>query len=429
MKAWFNQWPRAVWLILALSLLYRLILVHRGGQMFYPDEWRYYQSVQLLDHVRQGELKEGLSGTFEHPAHIGFTFFSLIPASLQGVLRVTLGIKPEECWWLAASYFALCSTGVLAVVYGLARRMGAEANEALLALLLAAGSASLARYCRHLLPYDASLLLGLLSLYVGLGQGSGWRRSFVSGLLAGGCFLVYNGYWPLAGIVLAVHTLRTPFVLRVAVARASWAFTGLILPLIVLVALAKMSGVDLIDAMSTHSGSLIGGSTAEGWWISWAYLWHSEHAVFALALYLQQILGAHVLHQWPVFGRLVRPLIPFLALAAAVGWSRLRNPAWGRLLLPAAAALALANTALPLRELFPSDWFPAFKAKYPGQLRAMGSNLGPIEDHLEAEFKNPAARYVFLNYRLLKPIEGLIPPPEGKILWRRLHPAQYPYNH
>ena len=447
--------PRPVWLVLGLALVYRLVLIFLGGQMFYPDEWRYYQSVELLNRTLHGELRPALKDIFDHAAHCGFVLVGLIPATVQGVLRVGIGLKPEEAWWIPAAFFAVCSTGVLALVYALARRTGADAREAMLALLFAAASTSLARYCRHLFPSDAALLLCLASLWVGLGGRTSLFRSLSAGLLASAGFLVYNGYWPLAGCVLVLHVLAPPFAWAVAVRRAAAAATGLLLPVILMVGISSWAGADFLGALVEHSGSLIGGHIGEAWTIAGLYLWSSEPVLLIVQLvglvllvgsisrsdsraraglwlgalvflYGQQVVGAHVLHQWPVFGRLVRMLIPFLCLAAAWGWCRLPER-----VSPARVALALVAAGgllVPLRETFPGEWLPGFKRQYTGQLRVMNNNAGPIGEHIEPELLNPDARYVFVNYRILKPIEGLVPVPAGKILWQRRNPSQFPYN-
>jgi hypothetical protein len=459
-KGLLARWPREVWWVLGAGLAYRLGLVAAGGQMFYPDEWRYYQSVELLHRLLHEQARGGVSAVLEQGAHVGYVLLGLLPAALQGLPRLALGWSPEQTWFIPAALGAVVSASVPAWIYALARRMGAASREAMLALLLCALSVTLARYCRHLLPYDLALTLALAATWVGLAPETSPIRSAGAGGLAAVAFLTYNGYWPMAGLALVLHVLAVLPRGREALRRALWALVGLLTPVVLLTLAGRAVGADFLFALLVHSGSLIGGHLGEAWTIPGRYLWASEPALLAvwgiglalaaraaldptrrrrgllwggalLFLYGQMVLGAHLLGQWPVFGRLARMLVPFLCLAAALGWAHVgpAKPALRRLAGLAFALAVLPSLANPWRETFPSDWLPRFKRAYPGELRVMNTNLGPMEEHIEPELLHPHARYVFVNYRILKPIEGRRPRPAGRVLWQRPHPAQFSYNH
>lgn len=387
--------PKAgLWLILVVSLGLRVWLAAGGGQGYWPDEnIRYGESRAAAYHLLHGEwagLKHELLG---HADHLLFRWVAL-PAAILDEWQGTNAFR-------AACYFSLFSTAVIALVWGLVKRAGGGEREALLAALLAACAGSLFFYARHFFPYDAALMLLLAGLWVGLGGTAVWR-CVAAGLLAGAGFLTYNGYWLLAVVVAVLVVLRpgTGWV-RLA-GRAALTGAGLVGCIAGMVVLARSAGHDLVHTWRANAGTITQGDFRQGWRVVVEYLWFTEGP---LALAWGVAVGAAVwlgwrtrdsallrwlgaglllvaglvvlsdwLHKFVVYGRLVRPLVPFLCLLTArvvlLGEARARWSGWtGRIITLLAVGCAVWNFSTPLRQVFPAEFLAEARAEAMHELR------------------------------------------------------------
>ncbi|MFO1528189.1 MAG: hypothetical protein U1F77_00320 [Kiritimatiellia bacterium] len=413
LRAWClrNRLPLAV---VAGCWLLRLALIALGGQFCWPDEWRYYRGVEWLNRMLHGEFREPLRENLGQAGHVGFILASLLPAAAQGVVRAVTGLHPEDTLALPAAWYALFSAAIPGLVYALMLRSGGDRREAALAMLFAASSTALLHYSRHLFPYDLSMFLWLLALWLGLGPRPSPRTSYACGLLGGAAFTVYNGYWLGAGLALAVHVLWRPGSAAGAARRALAAFAGLVtLPLLIALA-GRLAGVSYLDALQTHSGSLIGGRYEEGAVVTWLYLWNNE-ALFlplwaagallalrvprarmwvglAFGVYAVHVLFSLGLHKFVVFGRLARQII----LSASPPRDGAGVPAPGR--GPAVALLALmaVQTAVNWRpvftQTFPDDFFHAAEARVGRANLQVGLTVAGPDVRDEPDLLCPALR-------------------------------------
>jgi hypothetical protein len=419
--------------VLLVSAALRVVLALRGGQYYWPDEDRYRISHQLLSALRAGGWSAAAQGLASSPEHLGFKLLGLVPAALEQ------GLGPDPR--LPALWFGACSVLALWLVWRIALAAGAPETEAFLAALLLALSSSFLYYSRHLLPYDAGMALGLLAIRAALGRSSD-ARCALCGLAAAAAFLTYNGYWTLAGLALLLRVLRPWEGPALAARRAGAAALGFALPLLALATAAAAAGGDLIGAFHRFSGTIQQGEFSEGWSLPFAYLWHAEGLLLgilgggaalalwprpggtlprrarlwlfcAAALYAALALGSVALERFVVYGRLARPLLPFLCLLAAPGLERLRlSSRIGPRLVGVACAAAIVAAALnfrqPLAQEFPRD--------FARQARRASAPPGAAWMLLYAQHLYPEARAVEL--------------PPHEVVLRAPHPLQYlPYQY
>ncbi|HEX8355086.1 MAG TPA: hypothetical protein VF611_19435, partial [Pyrinomonadaceae bacterium] len=239
--------------------------------------------MQLLYLLRRGELSAFYASVVGHVDHPLYPLAGLAPAAAQRLYAHLLGYESSSAtmlrtMWVAASVFALASAANVLLIYMLALKASGHRWEALGAAFLAACSNSLFYHSARFLPYDVSLALALSALLLGLGAPSA-RRSFACGSLAALSVLTYTGYWFLAPVVLGAHTFGKGWLRRGAAAAAGFA-----LPVVLLVGLGQYhTGGSYLRDLGSFASQVTQGEFKEGWFIPFAYLWHSEH-LFVLLL-------------------------------------------------------------------------------------------------------------------------------------------------
>ena len=426
-----TAYRRLLYLLLALSLLLRVVLVLSGGQHYWPDELRYDRSREGAEALRNGD-GDAARLALAHPDHFLFFILGLIPAALESVIGQDDRIP--------ALFFSLFSVAGIALLYRLVRELGEGEATALLAAFLMAASATQFYYSRHLLPYDASLAFGIGALAVGARPTSTARHSLLCGSLSAATLWTYNGYFLLAGSALVIHALLSP-AWRVAVRRLLISTGAFAFPFAAIAAAGALEGRNFLGAWADFSQTVTQGSFAEGGRLPFAYLWHAEHfftvlwaAAFAFAvvrlargdrskmllvgvvgvllIYGGLVVGSVVLQKFVVYGRQVRQLVPFACVLSALAGQRLldRAPHRRRLALIAVAvvvAQAAWNFQRPLTQLFPTEFRRmAEKIPNPG---------GTPRRLLFAEHIYPAPE---------------LPPADGVVLLARPHPLQFlPYQY
>ena len=456
--AWTRH--RALILLLAFASILRLALVVQGGQLYWPDERLYTQVLDIFDLNQSswfGVIK-ALAGTQDH---LGFALISAAPAALQFALGHALSRSGNGLMILPGTLLSQISVLSIALVYAIARRAGRDRVEALIAAALMASATTMFYYARHLLPYDSSMALALLALWCGLGVSR--RDSLLCGAAASAALITYNGYWLLVGVVLLAHILqegRTS--MKSACTRAVFAGTGFLLVPLAIMAVELATGAPLlVSGMRRLAGTVTDGYAPEGFSVTWAYLWHAEHAlllmwvaaalfvvfdrgewnsrrrhtatVWILAvvfLYLGLAFSSALLHVFVVMGRQSRQLVPFFCLAAAAVIAELveRRRLEGWILAACVAALVLQagwNFRQPLQQRFPRDVISEITAKY-GPIDHDSSLEGPplTNDHVESRWVLLNAQHLY-HPRAPKPL-----PPRIIEVLRFPHPLQFlPYQY
>lgn len=432
---------RVIWLLLGVALVVRAVLVWRGGQFFWPDESRYGASQEAVGLAADGNLRAGLALVVGGGDHPGFKLLGMIPALVARVTGVT---DPR----LPAAFFALLSWLALWLLWGVVRRLGAAPREQAWIMGVAATTSCLAIYCRHLLPYDAALMLVLAAWYVGSSGRAGLGASGLAGLLAGCAVTVYLGYWLLAGVVLFLLGCSHVESFGRRVARWGAAGFGAVVAVAAIWAVDQWGNGTMLANMRRFSGTITQGDFGLGYRLVWEYFWHAEGALLVLWIvatgwltrhlwrerrggrsgsrlgwlalaglgltYAGLVLPSDVGHIFVVYGRTARELAPFFCVIAGLALARWANGdgrrAWG---LAAALAVSFACQLMPLGQLdFPLE----FRRRADARLREVAPPVpGRTYDRL-----------VNVEQYLFEP-ERLNEEPEATLLAAR-HPYEYaPY--
>jgi hypothetical protein len=442
--------------IVAVAIALRLILAASGGQLYSGDEQVHFSpALKAATALGEGRWSDAVDELVRQEHHMGFRIPSAAVAVLARAVAPTV-------FWLNAFFLSFASIAVIVLVYALARRTGADRDEATVAMLFAATATTLTYFARPLMPYDTGLALDLLALWLALHAG-GVARAMAVGAVAMLGFLTYYAYLAVAALAVIVHLLAAPH------GRAR-RLIGLALGGLAVFACFELAtvtwGAHLDWVLPFHvmlwrflhgAPESWGSSYAEGWWVPWAYLWHVEHAVLvvwlgltivgvalgasrartwgtlALMLYAWMALHSSVLGQSVVVGRFVRQTVPFLCLGAAAGFAaehhRLvlaRGRAWTRMAIVASAALYFAVVARNLT--------PVLTQRFPADVAARWRNahqpLANVQTLIGPTGTEGSGRWVAYNVRIGGfpwPVTGVRDDPiPGCIVEALPHPLAWP---
>lgn len=450
-----SGWRWLAFLLVACALL-RFELVRGGGLQFFWDEWRYYRGLNLYQALRTGDLAAARA-VLADPAHFAFTPVSAGLVALQHLLAQATPwadwSRPENILAsrpLAVGLLALFSVLNVALVYAIARRSTDNIAIARWAALLMAGANTSFYHARHFLPYDLALASALAAIVTG----AGGRRSLGTGLLAGACYHLYNGYWYLLPVLFLLHgwDVTAPPDGRL---RRLARFTGgaaLALAVPVMIGLVAHGGV-FLRGMISFSQSVNQGYFREGWSLPWEYLWHSETgfglavaAAIAFALLIARrhpqasdrtvylwlgalalaygllVLFSVGLEKFVVCGRMVKPFVPLLCLAGGWAAARLVQRRATLLAMTAAGALAACNLAPHFFRLFPGEVETQILREVGNPKRAL-SVRGSIYLRMSVPVTRP--ELVLVNFQMLYPVREEAGFPAGQALLRLEHPLTY----
>jgi hypothetical protein len=396
----------------------------------------------------QGQLGEALRQFTFSPEHLGFKVVGIIPALAEPIVGPNL--------ILPAIFYSFFSVLSLYLIYLLSRRSQASSHESLYALFLAASCLSLLYYSRHLFPYDMAMSFGLLALYVALARNQTAQTSLLCGGLSFLCFITYNGYWPLAGFAMLTNILMNSEHISKIVGKALFVGLGFILPLVLLIAIMRWSGTDMVSAYRLFATTITQGSFQEGWSVPFEYFWHTEHAVFlilgvfslfailsqfkdsrpdtklwaagSLFIYLCLVISS-MLQYFVVNARLARQLIPFLVLLAAQGMILVENRlAHGRKIAKLILAVVVIQTAWNF-----SDWY---RLSYPREFAAEAQAKFPEFEFSPKRLAFGAPVICQHNGYVIENAKFYVFPPEsipqvkGQLLLSAPHPANFlPYQY
>jgi hypothetical protein len=340
--------------ILLISLILRWILILRGGQYYIADETHYEVSRDAARLLIQGQVGDALRQFTLSPEHLAFKVVGLIPALIEHIVGPSLV--------LPAMFFSLFSILNLYLIFLLSVHSQGSQKESLYALFFAACCLSLLYYSRHLFPYDMAMSFGLLALYVALTRPQSIKTSLLCGSLAFLCFITYNGYWTLAIFVMFANILMNSENITALLKRAACTAAGFIAPLSLLFLAMFAVGTNMMSAYRLFATSITQGAFEEGWSLPFAYFWHTEHtgilifvvlcvlAIIRLTkdreqvtmlwvagvffIYTCLVIPSVLLHDFVVYGRLARQMLPFLILLSATGLSQIEHLRLSRANLP-----------------------------------------------------------------------------------------------
>jgi hypothetical protein len=444
--------PRHIWSVagvLLVSLILRWILIFRGGQYYISDETRYEVSRNAAKFLLQGHFGEALKQFTFSPEHLGFKVIGVIPALMEHMVGTSL-VFP-------AIFFSLFSVLNLYLIFLLSQRIHASSNESLYTLLIASSCLSLLYYSRHLFPYDMAMSFGLLALYVALARNQTVKTSFACGCLSFLCFIIYNGYWSLAGFVMLANILINSEKITEVLQKTIFTSIGFITPFALLVIAMLQSGTNMISAYRLFATSITQGSFEEGWSLPFEYFWHTEHTIILilgalsitavlsqfnhprqdmklwlggiLLIYLCLLIPSVILRYFVVYGRLARQIIPFLALLSAQGLAQIENRVTSGhkitiVFLVIILIQAAWNFAYPYHLSYPREFVAEAQVRFPkfefsSKRLAFGA---PVLCQNNGYIMESAKYYV------TPPTN--IPQVEGQLLMSALHPENFlPYQY
>lgn len=448
--------------LLAAAVLMRAALIAAGVQDT-PDDVRYLRALSFYNTRDFGAF-------LSYYDHLGFTLISLVPAALQRNIALATGQSINQWFSIPAAVLSLSSVACIGLLYGIARRAGAKAKEALCVALLALLTSSLFYWTPYTLPYDVSMATALWALFLSMGRRMRPARLFWIGLLIGFALLTYSAHWILCGVVLVVASLWPLFKGRQSLAhlfrRAACIGGGFAAPFAVLFLLTSGR---YLTGMLQFSETVTQGAFQEGWSLPFEVFYHAEHGLLliwgiglAAALgalfrhrsprarriilwgsalifvYALLVLGSVVFERFVVYGRTARQMIPFILLVVGAGWAALPgllrslplHPTASRLpqaLLIAAALLALPNLIRPFALDAPRD--AGLRALATAGDAPIGVDFTVTGSYADAQtFSPPNARYTLFNAATIAFVTGTKPLPEGSIIFRMTHPLQFEPN-
>jgi hypothetical protein len=446
--------------ILIISFVLRVVLAAQGGQYFFGDEVRYDRGVQLYLAILNGHATI-IGNILGKPEHALFVWLGAAMTAGQHLLAQLTPYgdwsKPENTGftiWLGACLLAQFSTLNIYLVYHIARTAGATAAESIGSALLMAVSNTNFYYARHLLPYDAALSAALGAMACGFSRRTS-RSAFVSGVLTGIAYGLYNGYWffvPSLWVIYLTIQWRWPERWRLV----GWWTTGLGGALAAPAFMGTMAGgTKYWITMVAFSRTVTQGLFSEGWSLPWEFLWHSEGLMGLLVIgsiafavlvaryrrkpvearvwillltlggtYALLVLASCGLDLFVVYARTVKPFVPLFCLLGGWAWSRILG----------ARPLGFVDVGLVVVGIAFVHFRPHFGRMFPREveiavLRHFGNpkHTLSVSGSLYIPLAQPVTRpdLALVNGQLLYPVHGYLGFPEGRVLLRIPNPISY----
>jgi MFS family permease len=448
---------RTAWL-LAVSWAIRVALCIGGGQLYWSDEHRYSHTYRVLRHLASLHPGRALDALFGMPIHIGFVVMAL-PAAAVHAAAVRLSGGPMtwshfvDTMWIPAAVLSLYSVLNIWLVGRLADRVGAGEGEAFLAMFLMACCNSMFYWSRHLMPYDASLTLCLMGLWIGLTPYPTWWTPVWCGCVLGCGFLTHYGSWPMVGACALGHAMYEDRDFMTASRKLASIALGAAIPVGILTWASMARGIDPFPVLVLRffvgqHGDMFG-DYSEAWSLPWAYLWNAETGML-VALVIGTLTGTLILTDsrrkwlWPwmafgvyalivmgaaahvgcAFGRQARTMVPFLCLGGAFGGYRLSEQmqkSWKTVYALFIMAMFAGNAYAPLRQWFPYDVRKSVHVEFDEAvtLRVQGIKL-----------RNHGLPTLVVNTCDFYPVLERLPRPWGQVKAKYMHPLSWaPYQY
>lgn len=452
-----------LWLILLALTGARLALVFKG-HFHLQDELRYRYTFAFIRELIQGQLVEAARQLFAFPlfARPLLVLFNLPSAFLQVFFLLLAGTKTETpvSLSLASATQALVTVGISWVFYRISRYFLCSSLWSLTAMILYSLLINTNLYIRHILPYDATLLIYLILLLWVLTQSrkKHLKLSWLSGLVVGLVHLIYPAYY-LFGLVMGWLTTLLP---RGGTLKRGVAF---VLPIVIVVGVTEFTsrtvGVSYLQTAAFVTSRVVVGDPHETPLFLYRYLLDVEGMmgkllVVGFSIFLVHfairwrqyprefrllalgMVGAYVLHgvSGPLlgkvfYGRSVRMFFWFVILAVMMSLRRMIPKARIQRLM----ALGLVGVSL----VSFSQWYPQFlRLAYPGdvlysvcqaqcsaQVSEVNENYAPesLENHPIA---NP--EYLAINFgRFFFPEENSYEydSADGRLIFQAPHPINF----
>jgi hypothetical protein len=228
-------------------------------------------------------------------AHTLFTLFAGLTEVIRYLFVITFidpSLQPYQLnnskigIEISAVFLSTASVFNILLVYFVVRSFNGSKLQGLIASVLLSLSITNFYFSRHLVPYDCSIALSLISFYFAGKSRTSPKYQFFCGIISGLSTLTYFGYWPLASVAWISCVLRNRNnYFRVALLCG----VGGLSPLILIQVIGYFAGVnylqnawDFISATKTNQM----GDHFSGVNVFFDYLWKAEGILFCVMLAL-----------------------------------------------------------------------------------------------------------------------------------------------
>ncbi len=398
-------------MVLCISIIAKISLLGKG-YLSLPDEFRYIAAQDFIEFFKKGEVKTAIAQLFEVQGRPGLVIAAILPAGVQIVLSNYLMIPYNSVTsaWVIYFFNLVVYLLILWNLYRLALKLGLNAYQALLVLILYSVTLNGYIYLRHTFPYDTSLLMGLLAFNMLLGKNAqSLRLLLFQGISISACFLVYPGYYPLV-LAFGLYWLyqnRESFKSTAWIKHGLIFSTAFVLPFLIIEGLAGMCGKSYFFDARQLSQTIIEGSFEEGFSFIFKYLWQVENSVGLLHiigltilvfmivkkfirtktapgraefLFISVVIGfifyaglVFFMHKMVFYGRIIHQFIPFMTLFTVYGFFQIIQNEKTRNQLLLALPIVLLGLSIPAYSQYsgmeyPRDFF--HKTNRAGALKA-----------------------------------------------------------
>ncbi len=447
---------------MVFAYLLRLLLLMNEGQFRYVDEGIYRRSADSAEKIFQGDFKGALDTLLGYERHPGFTAVGLVPALFH---RLAYQLMPSsdldwtDYWYsrysdfrFSSLFFILPSVLSIAVIFVLSRQAGADEIEALLAAFLLAASNTFFMYSQHFLPYDSSLFVGLVALWLALRlQATNVKNTMAVGILAFLTIWIYNGHVTFYIMLTLIYCFYLAPTARSAILRAGGFMVGAFATFVTIyVYNLIVLETNVIAQVTGFASTITHGEFSEGTVLPFLYFANAETGIAAvwvlglatvawnlkrnlssahrqrvflwsaclLILYLLMALFSNGLQMFVVYGRVARSLVPFIVMLCACGIAPyLMRHGWRTkvVFVVSVSLLAFANFSPIIRihhyrvlqrHVYSNYEGVSFVSTFGSETRAHGFRGIRLAE----------ARYNLVNAGVFYPITDYLDRPEGKVI-------------
>lgn len=453
----------------------RILLVKNGGQFFIIDELRYNSGHHILSFIKNLDLYSLLVYLENNSAHIFFTLFCSICEFIR-YISVYFWLSPGlPAYELNNSYIGIKVSAFILSLFSIVnilillciiKKITKNIKDIYTVFILFALSTTNLYFSRHLVPYDISITFALLSFYFLNAEKYSSKTIFLCGLFSSISTLLYFGYWYLSATTWICFLLKGYKNKSIVRYTSICGIAGLF-PIIFLYVLELAYNIPLMNSIMSFfvaTKNFQMGDLSNGFFTFFEYFWYSENVLFILifSCYIYSIfkivkkrnfnlekenivivyttilllflfIFSQLLDLMVIYGRTVKPLVPFLCLIASSPLLQLLNLFKRKLLVYKIIISMFAICTYNHYKVLKLSFLKEFEK----DVNTMGvKNFERISSINNSNSKpsnnNSNSDFIVVNTEwIIPPFNNpvLLPIPEGKILLNKDSPYNYkPYQ-
>jgi len=288
---------KAILLFSVLLIVFRLSLITTGHR-FEGDEGRYQNAIDFWGKFFEGHFGQAISHLYNAQARPGFILLSLIPAGLQRIVAHLNILDPSNIHFFdIPSFFNALVTLIKDIFfYRILSLLVSKRSIAIVGTIVYSLLINTNVYIRHLSPYDYSLLIFLIVLFLILREQIigplSSRSAALCGALSAFGSLVYPGYYVFT-IIMAIFIMASAGFSFRPLAIHTVCFLGVIL---FCEFISQMVGRSYLLDCLILSSTVTHGSFEEGFLFIFRYLKEVEGIIGLVLLFLFLLYGIFL---WP----------------------------------------------------------------------------------------------------------------------------------